>query len=361
MDMFNSFTTIDGNFQLPFQLYLQVGNERKLISHLASNIKQVNSCIYEIEEYKNLTLGLITENTFDQIEVIWNTTLTDKDTDFINQFTLNKQNNKKVLFDMEEQGVYPWRCGSYLFQIKYSDNIFYGIFSVEPKNISKKQFKRIHDLLNEKIQGITNDLMKYHYALSEKSFLDKNNTISFFRWYETIEKKLFVSLDLIQRESETTIIPEYVIESIPKHLDSNSIKWQNSVKGLLYKSSKYLNRKYFTSLDTANNRVIKKRVIEFQKRLKKCKTELLNYLERLNKLINEKVHSLELLNNEKKNILNKKTITLKEKKRIETDYLNQERKLDQYYKEKDHLLHLIEKIQKLINHLSIKLEQPFWK
>lgn len=160
--------------------------------------------------------------------------------------------------------------------------------------------------------------MNFNHGLGEQSIFDKSHFVSFYKWYEKAEKKLFASLDSIQKESESTIIYDYVVENIPKHLDSTSIKWQNSSKGFLFKQSKYLNRKYITSVDTDNNRMVKTKIHELLKRLTEGKNELNPYLSKQKQKIENTLQDLNQIKTEINSISNRNTITYSHKKKSKT-------------------------------------------
>lgn len=362
MDTFNNCMVIDKKLRLPFHLHLEIGNRKQPIGHLISDIKNVMNCVYEIEEYKKLAVVLNSEENDIEIEVIWNKIFGEDEKDFYDVFILNNLNNQKVLYQENANIVYPWRCGTYIFEIRYHSQSYYGAFSITPKNVTKIQLKKIHNLLNEKIQGITKDIMNFnHHGLGEQSIFDKSHFVSFYKWYEKVEKKLFASLDSIQKESESTIIYDYVVENIPKHLDSTSIKWQNSSKGFLFKQSKYLNRKYITSVDTDNNRMVKIKIHELLKRLTEGKNELHLYLSKQKQKIENTLQDLNQIKTEINSISNRNTITYSHKKKMENTYHRLERKLHQYRIEENQLLNLMERVRKSSNRLQAVLEHSFWK
>lgn len=361
MGSFNNYLVADKEQIFPFRLYLLIGNNKKAIHHLVSDLKNVLECEYEIEEYKTLAIAMDSEDNGIEIEVIWNKVFSDEEKDFCDQFVLNNQINKKVLYDESGEAIYPWRCGTYIFEVRYQSKSFYGAFSIKPKNITVNQFKKIHQLLNEKIQGITEDLMNFSRGFGAKSFLENSHFATFYKWYEKVEKRLLATLENIQKESESNVVHDYMIENIPKHIDSNSIKWQNSPKGFLFKQTKYLNRKYFITTDTANNRMIKAKIIDLQKRLERGKIELNQYLSKQREMIEETKYDLIKIKEELENTLYTKAITISSKKKMESTCHQLEKRLEKYVEEVKQLSKIIDEVKKSRNRLQAVLEKPFWK
>lgn len=201
MDTFNNCMVIDKKLRLPFHLHLEIGNRKQPIGHLISDIKNVMNYVYEIEEYKKLAVVLNSEENDIEIEVIWNKIFGEDEKDFYDVFILNNLNNQKVLYQENANIVYPWRCGTYIFEIRYHSQSYYGAFSITPKNVTKIQLKKIHNLLNEKIQGITEDIMNFNHGLGEQSIFDKSHFVSFYKWYEKAEKNYLPPLTAFKRKA----------------------------------------------------------------------------------------------------------------------------------------------------------------
>lgn len=352
-------TTKTNEGLLPFALYLKIGNEKKYISDLVTNPNNVLSCMNEVIENQNLYLGIESHYEEFEVKIIWDKNIHDLD-DNHEVHTLSSFKNEVELFDFRHNTPYPWSIGYYLFEVQYNGKKYYGGFSVLPKNFSEKQFYKIHEFLNEKLEGITNDLLNFNsISKYDRDFIQEIPSLIFFRWYLLIEKQLFSALNMILQDTDSDRKFNYCIENVPRHIDRKSIIWKSTIKGQLYQN-KALNRKYFSNVDTKNNQIVKKRLIEIIKRLEVAKKELTSEIKKIdNELQKSKIFFKEI-KEIFESIQNNKTVSNSYKKRLENDKKVEEQKIDRLKDKLQILLVENQKIEYSLKKLNSVLSNEFW-
>ena len=155
---------------------------------------------------------------------------------------------------------YPWRCGTYHFEVKYKGEIFYGGFKVVPKNLDGNQLNYVHEFINSHLEGLAIDYVNYKKTFSNLEKLENSSHWQFIQWFKTIESQLHQSLNMIESNSKKEMKKIYLLEKQPKHLDYESMKWENTAKGQSTKGSRFLNRKLILNPDSDSNRIVKFRI-----------------------------------------------------------------------------------------------------
>lgn len=357
-------TIVDHNQALPFQLKIIIGSgwdkSSIIIDRLTSMPQNIMNNIYEIIELKNLKIEL-TYNDQEPIEITWGSIYDEHENESLYKFTLDQKTHEYYLFTNEGTGSnYPWRCGTYHFEVMYKNKTYFGGFKVVPKNIDEKQLSRIHELIEQQLEGLTYDYLKQKQTIGQLSDFEQNNQWQFIQWYQEIEHQLHTALTNIEKNSQDTLIKYYNIESEPKLLDNRSIRWQNTTKGQIFNGSKYLNRKLRLHWDTDENRLVKFRMSELIKKMDEVLTylnDILNKYEKDNEQISNEVENLEKTY---KLILNKSRVTESDKRRISQTLSLKKRELEDLTKQADRIKKVINKFNLSRKTLSIKMHSNFW-
>lgn len=360
MDMSNNYTLIDQKYKYPFLLQLMVGGKTLPIKYLVTDIAQAQACEYEIEEYKDVAISF-THGQSD-ITVVWNKVFDEDEADQTETVCLNEITNIATLYE-NRNGMddYPWRCGNYLFEVQYESKIFYGMFSVLPKNLNEIQLKKIHETLNQKLQGLTEEMLKYSQGAGGQSKLDHLPFALFFKWFERVEPQFYRAITLVQNDSESVLKRSYKLESVPKHIDRYSIKWGNSPKGLLYKDLKYLNRKYSQFVDHVYNRNFKAQLIEVLNILINGKKELVQYLDIQKDHMKETEQDLDKVKIEIQMVEKIRTVSRASKNKLKNNYKYLQIKLIELHNDEKQIRGLLEKTEKSCRLLQATLQNAFWK
>lgn len=311
-------TKVEDGVDLPFQLTILVGegwHEQEIaITQLTTLTHRIHQYMYEIEELKKLRIRL-NGSIEHEVHMVWGTVQTDEADDPVFAMTLKEENIEQTLFPKKDE-QYPWRCGTYHFEVIYQEKRYFGGFKITPKNVDDQQLAEIHDLINTELEGLTIDYVSQKQTYGTLSEIEESSYWRFIQWYFENEKVLFNSLRMIENNTQNELSRKYVIENIPKHIDHRSIKWQNTAKGQVYKDSRYLNRKLILHWDSQPNRLVKYRMSYLIKKL----STVINFLSNIK---NESEIELTQVNDDIKKLEKSQTIaqnshltTDREKKRI---------------------------------------------
>lgn len=299
----NASTNIDDKKTLPFQLVIIEGvysSERKIpITKLTISPHDIPKCTYEVEELKNLKVTLETDENL-QVNIVWGSIEEDEDDEPVFGFILSKEQPIQELFVNKNGEEYPWRCGFYHIEVIYNDKIYFGGFKVVPKNVDRKQYQQIYELINKELEGLALDYMKRKQTFSDYNDFEISEEWRFIQWFKNNERKIHQSLSLIEANSSNYLKRNYLVENEPKRIDSRNIKWQNTVKGQIFNNMKYLNRVYNLHTDSDANRLIKYRVKGIIKQVEKVINHLsknyVNLVNHYNDLLSE-INDLEIKRN----------------------------------------------------------------
>mgnify|MGYP001072023575 CR=1 FL=1 len=342
---------------LPFVLYLLIGNEKKYISSLETNPNKILSCMYEVRENQNLLLGIETNEQEFEVKVIWDKNFHDLDENH-EVHILSPMQKEVVLFNFGQGTLYPWSIGYYLFEVEFDGKKYYGGFSISPKNISDGQFLKLHEFLNEKLEELTKSVLNFNIiSQRDREFSVDIPSLLFFRWYELNEKRLFSAINMIVHETDSDRKMSYAIENVPRHLDRKSIIWKSTYKGLLY-NYKILNRKYYENLDTKNNQIVKKRLMEILQRLEKAKEEVTLEIVNMDDHLKKSQENLKEIEIE---LIQQNNLVAKvHKKRLENKKSIEENKIETFKSEQQKLIVLYQKIEHSLKKLNSTLNNDFW-
>jgi len=268
---------IENDKRLPFQLILLVGPKKQEVPilNLTNNPQYILNNLYQIEEFVDIEIKVKMNRNY-PIAINWGS-VSDKEDDISISFVLEQDQQVYSLYlNEKDKGGYPWRCGIYHFEVTYNDKNYYGGFKVAPRNINERQLDKIHEYINIHLEGLAIDNINFKNTFADLSTFEKSSHWQFINWYKDIEKRLHQSLFMIENNSQKIMRKMYLIENQPKHIDSRSIRWENSSKGQVLKGNSYLNRKLILDFDSSSNRLVK-----FRLRL------LVTHIERIINMISE--------------------------------------------------------------------------
>jgi hypothetical protein len=354
---------VDGNEALPFGLTLVVGQERNVseikIDKITRSPFSLVNVIYEITEYRDLKIVLHIDDS-EEVKIIWNSVHAYEDEEYTKNFTLHRKYTEEQLYTFEKgKDEYPWRCGTYHFEIFYKQNRYIAAFRVLPKNMDEDQLRFVHDSINQELEGLTSDYLRYKKTYGALTDIQSKSFWQYFTWYEQVQSNLISSIKHIEENSQTELKKSYKVDNYLKKMDNKSVRWENSFPGNIYKGQKFYNRKMLPEVDHEANRLVKQRVHEILYQMNENIYYLKNFTE---KVKNEYIRIQKEANNIQEEIdrlyvrkttgeyKKKLNDSLKYKRNDLNKVLNQLKDLDQL--KKNYLA-----FQKS---LSIKLTTVFW-
>ncbi|WP_394877499.1 DUF2357 domain-containing protein [Mammaliicoccus lentus] len=210
------------------------------------SIDQINfeTDIIKITEYHNLKISNQTDNIsnlyFDIFDIVESDDL--KEDEYGNRYLsngtvslINYQNNQinNILVP-----------GYYLLRLE-SDRIYYSVLEVIPKDLSKLEWKKLYDEINDFVNGLSRSLLNKNN--SKVTLNRKNNNI-----YEKINylqanyKSIILALNQIKNNPRHNIRKNYnwVRKNERPPIDKKSIKYQTkhpNMKEYLYSYKRYTN------------------------------------------------------------------------------------------------------------------------
>lgn len=251
----DSLTKVSNGEVLPFQLYLKRGDWNiEEIELLSSNQFNIDTNIYNITEFVKFGIGIRNNNINNTVDIKWSIVSNNEDKEFI-EFTLSSENH----FYLIHRGGAPfnWSIGTYHFEVIYGEKSYYGAFNVKPKNLDINELEIMNELIEEKLEGLIVDYLKYKKTLGNN---DEIKTSSFwYLWekYKANENSLLNYLLVLEQYSILEIVKRYNVQAIPRKIDRKSIQWETSAKGLISREAKFLNRVSLFIEDSEENKYIK--------------------------------------------------------------------------------------------------------
>ncbi|WP_053217016.1 DUF2357 domain-containing protein [Virgibacillus senegalensis] len=354
---------VDESIVLPFQLIVSVGcgvNKQKIIiDTMTMNPKNIHNFVYEIEELKELSIHLIGDAS-KQVNVVWGNMQEDDLEDPTFGFTLNQDKTKQNLFSINDEEQYPWRCGTYHFEVIYEEKKYLAGFKIVPKNVNSAQFSRIYALINEELEGLAIDYVRKKKTFGELIDLEESSHWRFVNWYINTETKLFNALTSIENDSHGQLKKDYKIENEPKHIDSFSVRWENSIKGQVFKGSKYLNKKLVQDWDTDLNRLVKNRTIQLLNKLVEVCEFLLGINVEYEQYANSLRKEVDTLRVKRTNVNNSRLVAQREKKRISETLSLKEMELKNITNQLSRSRNITNKFLNCKKNLSARINSEFW-
>lgn len=356
-------TEVDNGIRLPFQLSVNVGGgkykEEIKIDKLTSNPQNVHKYLYEIKELKDLTIKL--NGSFEKsVKVLWGD-IKEKDSEKVTfPFVLNRKNPSYCLYTINGTDQYPWRCGTYHFEVEFDGRKYLGSFRVTSKNINEKQFSKIHELINMELEGLAIDYVSRKKTYGVFTDIEESGHWKFVKWYLEIEKKLLMALKSIEVDSQREPKKVYQIENEPKNIDGVSVRWENTTKGQGYKGSKYLNKKFIQHCDTDINRLVKYRLLQLLKKMR----DVSNFLDNIKMELesyNNRIHSEVITLRKKIKVVNQvKPVTDRDKQRIKDTLLAKEKDLENTLEKLGRYKNITLKFINSQKTLSARISSGFW-
>ncbi|RKJ50391.1 hypothetical protein D7X33_32680, partial [Butyricicoccus sp. 1XD8-22] len=227
-----------------------------------------------------------------------------------NQTTLSYKlttddNEIQWIYSDINEGVYPWRMGSYLIDIYYKGEKYTTAIKVAPTHLNSKQIEQIHSYLQGVAEGII-----YDYVLSNQSYSQITSEELKTKWfYEyarfiTDTQNLIVyALSKIEKNPYTQITNEYKQSKQIGKIGIKSVKWE--LMNGYSDSGKYFNKVKSNVYNTLENKWIKYVVYNWKSEISKA----LTLIRRNHQILQEETLTLEQKRRElesEKNRLNKK-------------------------------------------------------
>lgn len=248
-----------GGDSLPFYLVVWVGNRKKRVQRLALDRRNMFNTIIEITEFLNVRLELVPLQEGVVVDVRWETLdkLDEEKSETHLEFRLTMEQPVAEVYTRDNEKEYPWCCGVYSYEVVYEGKVYYGAFEIIPKNVSKTQLQRIHEVINQHVSDLTLDFLRYKRSEGIQSDKNSHRVWDFLSWYQNKESMLFSAIEWIERMSDSSLVAKHRVEKQPRRLSGRSFRWACSPRGMLTQSSRYLNRRMVLNLDSEPNRLMK--------------------------------------------------------------------------------------------------------
>ena len=219
---------IDHKETLPFSLAFYEGingNEKRIdILSLTADPLKIAEHKVELTEYANLRIHLMARHPVQKIMIkIGSIYDIDQQEQKEETIELNSRLDSIHLFTYGMGQEYPWRPGIYHFEVFFNHKRYYGAFEVVPKNVDKDQLIKIHDLINQHLQGLIYDFYSYKETADRPKNLEDVSYWRYLNWYKEIEKPLLKGLKDIavaNFQAEVEIGKPFSKVSAPAFLDN---------------------------------------------------------------------------------------------------------------------------------------------
>lgn len=366
----------DNNNTLPFQIILteqgrrNEHNEREddtTISKLVVSPYNIQNVMYEVTEFKNLTVSILFNEDMIQEEnpnvmFSWGKVNHIEQEESYIEFELTEEQPIFELYKRTEDDdtTYPWSVGQYHFIVTYNENKFYGGFRVGPKSVDEEGLEMIHQLLESRIEGLVIDYLRYKEAWSGNDAIKDTSVWHLLEWYKSNERQLLNNLTLIENNSTQTIHKRYQVQETPKRLDAKSFRWEQSLKGNIYRNTKYLNACANYSDEAEENATIKFFVGEIANELGKAQSVVEKVTLELEeqKIAIEKV--IQSANAHLKKGMNNRVTTKEFKIKYRNKVYHSSKRKEVTQSRIDNYEDLYQKINISINTLDKKMNNHFW-
>lgn len=247
---------------LPFELVLtnKITNDLKngtYINQLVSSPTSIEKCMYEVTELRDIYIHLITNEPI-ELTVCWSKISQHENDESFIKCKLDKETLSYCLYKHEHNGNgYLWSVGQYHFEVIYEHKTYYGGFKVVPKNVSEEGYIALHQTISRHLEGLVVDYLKYKKTWGILNYIQDTTYWRVWEWYQKIESVLLNNLTSIELYSAQGIVRKYKLDERPKRLDQKSMQWEQSIKGVAYNGSKYLNCKMTNYEDIEENHAVK--------------------------------------------------------------------------------------------------------
>lgn len=241
----------------PFELSLWHGEGASAKRTLLDNYSQSQgpAAPVQITENLHLVIELTACEEETDVIVIWDQLVDRDETDAEQSIELSLTRSRHVLAQGQEE--YPWRCGLYQYRIVYKGITYYGLFEVVSRSLTRQQLGSIHDTLNQTLEGLVEDALKWKRTTSDSESLEQFASWRFFNWYKGAESKLLQAVKAIELNHDSELKSTYVVEAAERRQTLKSVRWSTAGNGMRYGGTKTLNRRMELHPDSESNRLIK--------------------------------------------------------------------------------------------------------
>lgn len=348
------------NSALPFELNILEGKgQRKIpITTLSETRWEDRQHTYEVEELVMITLQLT--SSAQPLHITWGMLGKGKE-EGLRRFQM-EQGEEEVLFGATRNERYPWRCGSYSFEISDGEKRWYGTFRVRPKTLNLKQYEQMNQCIESSIEGLVTDahFRKIGRRTAEKPNGEHTNW-SFFQWFEQNQHALFQVIYQIERVSEQRLTRYYVLEQQPKKQDARSARYTQSPKGQLAPQSRYYNRKFKINPNDEANRYVKYQLRQLFVQLQAVHDMLVvqvHHREAQSERIEMRVSQLK---ERKRRLTRNERVSAKEIIRSDKTYETNRIEQQQLEEESERLSRYLMDVTRSLHRLQQLLHSPFWR
>ncbi|GAB6137994.1 hypothetical protein [Halanaerobaculum tunisiense] len=240
-----------------------------------------------LTEYKEFKLEFITNDDVDAVLKVENPGRLKENKLII------EPNTERTLFERENGKKYPWVPDEYLITIESNNEKYYASFVIEPNSISKKQIKKLRDMINDLVKGLIFDI-RYEkrdiLAVTDNCFLETELFLLDIIENE-LDQILKNSIDILKRPIKN-LISEYQERRDKFKLDKKSVKWLASNKGDALNNSVHnpdiiYQKRNKTSVDNLENKWFIKCIFFIKKQLKNLKAKLILEIEEQNNRVEQ--------------------------------------------------------------------------
>lgn len=348
------------NSPLPFELVLLEGKgQRKIpITALSDKKRDDRAYVYEVEELVILSLQL--KSSVTKLHVTWGMLGKGKE-DAWRQFEI-AEGEEEVLFEAARNERYPWRCGSYSFEVDDGTKRWYGTFRVRPKTLNLQQYEQMNRFIESSIEGLVTDLnFRKMGRRAAKSTKSEHTNWSFLQWFEQNQHVLFQTIHQIERVSEHRLTRYYVLEQQPKKQDARSARYAQLPKAQLAPQPRYYNRKFKIDPNDEANRYVKYQLRQLFIQLQAVHDMLVvqvHHREERSERMELKVNQLK----ERKRILTRnERVSAKEIIRSDKTYETNRIEHAQWEEESERFTRYLTDVTRSLHRLQQLIHSPFWR
>lgn len=372
MALFASLATegirVDDTYELPFCLRLIVGKGRQIdrvtIDRLTEFTYKLKQYMYTITELKDLKIELVgKEGVSVDVALIWNKVYVYGRSEGSQVYHLSSDKSLVTLYENganQDDNSYPWRCGSYHFEVVYDGRSYFGGFTIVPKNVTTAQLEHIREYINSYVLGLTEDDLSYKKTVATLGDADRYSYWRYFQWYAQQERLILQALNLIEQHSRIQRKRTYVVQKEPRRIDRHSVRLQHSFKGGIYQDVRFINRRLDEDWDTAANRLVKYRVNKIVRYMTSATVFLREVITNHQEERDHLLADHDDLQNDMTVIRNQKNTTESSLMRLRHALLGKEKKLEKVEETIDSLKQLAERISTYKKSLVATISAPFW-
>lgn len=240
------------------QLFLKSGDKDVPI-HTLSRTKQrqdILETIVEVYEYQELSIVFLDWHWNKDVTMTFPLVHVSDETENIELY-LSKKQQHKHLYHPYQDAIFPWPCGTFIYEVVLDRKTFYGAIKIISHHFSQDQFKDITTFLEAELKGLTQNYYHEVQQLHHIQPLMQSSQLLLLSWLDNRFTQIITSLQWIENENQTNVKRHYQVESHPGHMDQNSMKWRNTFKGSILGETKFYNRKHTHNVNLRENQLVK--------------------------------------------------------------------------------------------------------